>query len=377
MPRPPLRFPPELESQFRASRVAAVAELNGSIFHFGLAASMVLLFSVWDWFVDPAHWSMALAIRATAVVVIVATGIVQRQWASIAWAPVIAKIRFSASVLAVAGANAVLNQGYIVGLAGLVAVFLGGPYIVLDRRDYISTTLLPLVGVAIIMVLVQLDRFAVVNAWVFLSLTIVVGLMLARVFEATNRRAFALEQALMREARTDALTGLPNRRAMEEIAVAELRRQGRSGRPTSVFLCDFDHFKRVNDERGHAIGDRTICAVAENLRAVMRATDSLGRWGGEEFLAILPETDESEAARLAERLRASTESLTMPGPAGLRVTLSVGVAAIVPDSAASEPETFDRVLKAADDALYRAKATGRNRVVMASAEKQPLDGTRA
>jgi hypothetical protein len=136
-------FPPLLEAQFRASRAKAVAELNSSVFHFGLAAVMVLLFSVWDWFVDPAGWKTALAIRSAAVVVIVSSGIVQRQSGSVAWAPVIAKVRFAAGVLAVAGANAVLQQGYIVGLAGLVAVFLGGPYIVLDRRDYISTTMLP------------------------------------------------------------------------------------------------------------------------------------------------------------------------------------------------------------------------------------------
>src|SRR5262249_9376428 len=160
-----------------------------SVFHFGLAAVMVLLFSIWDWFVDPSGWKRALVIRCVAVGIILMTGVVQRRSGRVEWAPTIAKVRFTAGVLAIAGANAGLHQGYIVGLAGLVAAFLGGPYIVLDRRDYVTTTLLPLVGVAVIMFFAGVDRFAVINAWVFLSLTIVVGLMLARVFEATNRRA--------------------------------------------------------------------------------------------------------------------------------------------------------------------------------------------
>jgi len=356
-------FTPLLEAQFRASRRNAVADLNGSVFHFGLAGLMVLAFTLWDWFVDPSGWSTALIIRIAAVLVILMTGVIQRQTGRVEWAPVIAKVRFSAGVLAVAGANAVLHQGYIVGLPGLVAAFLGGPYIVLDRRDYLLTTLLPLGGVAFIMFVARLDRFTVINAWVFLSLTLVVGLMLARVFEATNRRAFALEHALMQDARTDPLTRLANRRSIEETAAAELRRQRRSGKPTAVILCDIDEFKRINDEHGHDAGDRTIRSVGENLRSVMRTTDALGRWGGDEFLAILPETTVEEAARLAERIRAAMQSAAIPGLTGLHVTVSVGVAAITCDRTDSDVETFDRVVKAADEALYQAKAAGRNRTV--------------
>src|SRR5262245_8227738 len=116
MAEPATRFPSQLEPQFRASRVAALAELNGSVAHFGLAAGMVLLFSLWDWWVDPVGWSKALVIRVIAVAVIVTTGLVQRWSGQVGWSPAIAKVRFSASVLAVAGANAVLEQGYVLGL---------------------------------------------------------------------------------------------------------------------------------------------------------------------------------------------------------------------------------------------------------------------
>jgi diguanylate cyclase (GGDEF)-like protein len=359
-------FPPELESQFRAARARGLAVTNGTPAYFGLSASMMLLFSIWDWIVDPAAWATALVIRLAAVAVIIATGITQRLTGTIEWAPTLAKVRFSAAVLAVACANAVVRDGYILGLPGLVAVFLGGPYIVLDKRDYFLTTLLPLAGVAIVMFATGVDRLAVINAAFFLTLTIVVGLMLARVFEATNRRAFAAEQALMREARTDSLTRLANRRSVEEHAVAELRRQARSGRPTALVLCDIDHFKQINDDRGHDVGDRTICAVGDRIKSVIRATDRVGRWGGEEFLVVLPETTEGDAAALAERMRAAIEEMSIPGGSGGGVTLSAGVAAMMPDSAASESEAFDRLLKAADAALYRAKTYGRNRVTTAT-----------
>lgn len=102
----------------------------------------------------------------------------------------------------------------------------------------------------------------------------------------------------------------------------------------------------------------------------MRATDTLGRWGGEEFLAILPETNEEEAATLAERVRATVEAAPMPGPQGSCVTVSLGVAAATPARGPSDA-AFDPVLKAADAALYRAKAAGRNRVVGASTIASP------
>jgi diguanylate cyclase (GGDEF)-like protein len=190
--------------------------------------------------------------------------------------------------------------------------------------------------------------------------------MLARVFEATNRRAFAAEQALMREARTDSLTRLANRRSAEEHAIAELRRQGRQGRPTALILCDIDHFKRINDDRGHDVGDRTIRAVGDRLKSVIRSVDTLSRWGGEEFLAVLPETGEADAVVLAERMRQAVEELTIDGVQGLRVTLSAGIAAIGSDGTASDSELFDRLVKAADAALYRAKSLGRNRVETAT-----------
>lgn len=344
-----------------------MAELNASPFHLGMAASLVLAFSAWDWFVDPSAWSRALVVRVAAAALIVSTGFVQKLTGTHRFAPLIGKVRFSGSILAIVGANAIVDNGFVVGLAGLVAAFQGGPYIVIDRRDYVALLAGPLLLAAVVMYASGVDRFAAINAWVFIALTIVVGLMLTRVFEATNRRAFSLEQALKREARTDALTGLPNRRAMEEFALSELTRQSRTGRPTAIVVCDIDHFKYVNDDRGHDVGDRTIRAVAERLASVVRGADRVGRWGGEEFLAVLPETSHGDAAKLAERMRVAVETATGMADNAARVTISVGVASATCRPDDPEAAVLERTLKSADRALYHAKASGRNRIVTSDA----------
>jgi diguanylate cyclase (GGDEF)-like protein len=359
----PQRFPEALESRFQRSRKVALAQIN--VQTFWLVALLVMLFSGWDWYVDPAHWANALYLRTGGAIAILATGIVQRLSGRVDWAPALAKIRFGAAVIAVAAALAVLDNGFLVGVAGLVSVLLAGPYIALDRRDLLVMNALPLAAIALILYVAGIDRFAVVNATIFILLAVAVSLMLARVLEATNRRAFALEQDLMQEARTDSLTGLRNRRALEEAAGAELRRTARSEAPISVIICDIDQFKHVNDRYGHDAGDRVIRAVAEQLASVARATDVLARWGGEEFLALLPNTHPSEAAILAERMRRVVAEAVMPVAPEVRVTISLGVAGLEGSGVPDHSARWDHVVREADDAMYRAKAAGRNRVVAA------------
>jgi diguanylate cyclase (GGDEF)-like protein len=119
----------------------------------------------------------------------------------------------------------------------------------------------------------------------------------------------------------------------------------------------------VNDEHGHDIGDRTIRAVGDQLRSVLRTSDTVGRWGGEEFLVLLPETDAVDAAALAERMRVTIARAGLPLANGRPVTISLGVSAVTFDQAQSAPALFEAALKLADNALYRAKHSGRNRVV--------------
>lgn len=171
-----------------------------------------------------------------------------------------------------------------------------------------------------------------------------------------------LNAQLVTLSRSDALTGLPNRRHFDEMKQIEFRRAKRSGLPLSVLLCDIDFFKRYNDTYGHARGDECLRSVAQAMGiGIRRAGDLLARIGGEEFAVLLPATDEATARQLAETLRRNVAALAMPH-AGSEVapcvTLSVGIAT----RAAGRLDSFDALFHLADSALYVAKRRGRNRV---------------
>lgn len=155
---------------------------------------------------------------------------------------------------------------------------------------------------------------------------------------------------------TDSLTGLANSRAATETLRVMAAFAGRSAQPLSAVLVDLDHFKHVNDNYGHQIGDEVLAAAAESMKDSIRSSDFIARYGGEEFLILLQGTDKETASEVAEKVRRGLGFLTVPGFAG-RVSASFGVAT-VPDDA-GEP---DSLLRAADSALYAAKDGGRDRV---------------
>ncbi|MBL8520911.1 MAG: diguanylate cyclase [Betaproteobacteria bacterium] len=159
----------------------------------------------------------------------------------------------------------------------------------------------------------------------------------------------------------DSLTGIANRRELDRILVAEFARAVRTGRPLSVVLADLDHFKRVNDQHSHATGDAVLKVVAQQLKHACRKIDAVGRYGGEEFLLILPETALEEALQICERLRRTIAGELAdghaPGSVDLPpVTMSFGVASLADDT------THDRLIARADAKLYEAKHAGRNQV---------------
>jgi diguanylate cyclase (GGDEF)-like protein len=153
----------------------------------------------------------------------------------------------------------------------------------------------------------------------------------------------------------DALTGCYNRVHALEILETELARSHRGSAPLSVLLLDVDHFKRINDSLGHTCGDSVLTAVGQRIRQVLRRSDVRCRYGGDEFLILLPETAEAGALRVGEWLRSEIEQVKIPGTERLRLTVSVGIAT-VSDGESTPAALIDR----ADRALYQAKAAGRN-----------------
>jgi diguanylate cyclase (GGDEF)-like protein len=164
-----------------------------------------------------------------------------------------------------------------------------------------------------------------------------------------------LEEELRRHSVTDGLTELYNRRYMDEVLASEFSRARRYRSGLSLLMLDIDHFKRFNDAHGHGMGDRVLRAVARTLKGALRNHDVPCRYGGEEFVAILPQTGRAGAFAVAERLRRDVEEIDLEG---LGVTVSIGVASY-PELEMDRPE---RLVQAADVALYEAKNAGRNRV---------------
>ena len=186
------------------------------------------------------------------------------------------------------------------------------------------------------------------------------ALVIAAILFVQNRRiaaALGRTQQLERELRllslTDPLTGLGNRRALDEMLAAEIRRVNRYAEELSLLECDLDRFKEINDTRGHTVGDKIMIGFAFAVRSMLRGADAAYRYGGEEFVVVLPKTGLKGACDLAERIRREIAGRPIEG---VRVTVSIGVA-----SMSQLPQrTAEALFSAADKMLYEAKASGRN-----------------
>lgn len=199
--------------------------------------------------------------------------------------------------------------------------------------------------------------------------------LLARVRTAVRVRK--LQEQLERLVITDELTGLTNRRGFMAHIEEELWRARRFGHPVTVLLFDLDHFKKVNDTWGHAHGDLVLQAFAQVLEYSSRRTDKVARLGGEEFVAVLSETDGEGGKFFAEKVRAATEALEIKsGEQKIPITVSIGAVTVplAPNNQETEPPSFpvtelaNRLLHAADQCLYEAKHAGRNRAILREVE---------
>ena len=192
----------------------------------------------------------------------------------------------------------------------------------------------------------------------------------AFLLDVRERRELAAKNAsllaqLEQQALHDALTSLPNRRAYEAQAEQAMARAARSGAALSVGVADLDHFKKINDRYGHAVGDAVLRTVAQALRDTGRITDVAARLGGEEFGLLFPDASLHQAQQVAERIRAAVAAAITPLPDGrqLQVTISIGVASLMAGA------SLDAAMSDADKALYVAKHQGRNQVVAATADQ--------
>jgi diguanylate cyclase (GGDEF)-like protein len=181
-------------------------------------------------------------------------------------------------------------------------------------------------------------------------------------------RKFRQARHLQTLASTDELTGLANRRALMAFVNDAVERAHRDAMALAVLMIDIDHFKRINDSHGHAVGDQVLRHASRVLASGLRERDRLGRVGGEEFVSVLPGATLAQARQVAERMRNAIEAARLIGPSGeVRFTVSIGVAG------ARTAESADALLERADAALYAAKNGGRNAVVIAETEDLPLD----
>ena len=186
--------------------------------------------------------------------------------------------------------------------------------------------------------------------------------------EVAHQQLETAHATIQKQALTDGLTGLPNHRAIVDQLNKELKRAQRYKRPFSLLFFDGDRFKKVNDTYGHAAGDTVLCLLGERAASVLRSSDTLGRFGGEEFVVLLPEADAQEAAIVAERIRATVAAEPMAlseVEGGLSVTVSIGLASYPADGTSEQD-----LLTQADEAMYVAKRLGRNQVRSAEEARQ-------
>jgi len=206
------------------------------------------------------------------------------------------------------------------------------------------------------------------------TLTVILGLVTVVVLALVGALVLYIakrkknEEKLRELATVDELTNIANRRCFIKIAADQMELSRRRGSPFAILMIDADHFKSINDTFGHDIGDFTLKKIVESCCHKLREVDVIGRWGGEEFAVLLPETDLEQGAIVAERIRQAVQATVIPtGKGSARVTISIGVAVN-----SSEDPDVDAVLKKADVALYAAKVKGRNMVCVMG--ENVLDG---
>ena len=311
-------------------------------------------------------WTLATGAGCATVLVLIRSGLTRRLKD-----PALTQLQIRHALVSTAFAYFLLGPARGIALIVLALIMMFGVFGTSPRQMLFNIAFAVVVfGVALMNVLwrhesgyvPQLELAYAGMAMLLLSVSAFVSVRLHAIRQRLSRQKQDLIRALERIqhlAAHDTLTGLINRRRMGQLMEAALQRSTPS---LLLALLDIDNFKRINDTYGHAVGDQVLCAFTSAVQSSLRSSDVLARWGGEEFVLMLHDTNSADAAQLLERVRAAVADLSVPTPDELiRLTVSIGWAAQT--SGPTPAEAIENTLEHADQALYYAKSQGRNRVM--------------
>lgn len=354
---PAMRLAPAAESAFDAQidrDIARLLPVLGPVL-----GIFVILFGIWDAWIDPAQAGTTLRLRVGLVLLAAPAYVEGRQRWSV---PLRCALVYATHVGAMIAAAALLHDGLVLALPGLTGALFILALVEPRPRRWLVSALSSMLLFLVLAVRVLSGRL-LLDCVLLYALSILLAGGVAQVTLALRRRAFAAGLALLDATRHDSLTGALSRGYVTELAQHDVALARRHARPLAVAMLDIDHFKEVNDTYGHATGDRVLCAMVATCRHALRASDYLGRIGGEEFVCVMPEAAAVDALACAERIRRDIATARTPTDAGaLRITVSIGVAVLD-----GTYDTWEALLRAADSALYQAKDAGRDRIVLATA----------
>jgi len=327
----------------------------------------IILFNLWDRWLDPVAGQHTLWIRvASAVLLMPCYFLLRARRVHGIGARALHGCVFLIGILGVTLATLQVRNGFVWGAPGILMFPLTLAFYPLPPRWLIGLNIAALAAISVAAWHAQTPANHVINFAIMYGLSWWVSHTAARVLRKQQLRLFMLEHKHAEEARTDVLTGLLNRRFLEALGARCIDTAHRLHRPLAVLLVDLDHFKRINDTYGHDVGDQALVLAAQTLRHTLREVDHVGRWGGEEFVAILLDTDTAAAHGAAQRFLEDLRAAGLQARGqSIRLDASVGLASI------RAGESFDALIRRADQAMYAAKAAGRGRVVIAESIAAP------
>lgn len=350
------RLPDQDERALAARHNAALAQVLPTLG--ALFGAVVVLFVVWDYWIAPSRVVLTAPVR---IALVLLGSVAYRQhrlrWNAVQRCGFVYGTHASAMVIAAS----LIPNGLLLGLTGIASSVFLVSLVALSLDTFMLIVLVPSL-LMLLLGLASMSMYGLINTLLLYAFSVALAIAIMLVVGSFRRQAFQSEKRLLHNARHDSLTGTANRGYLAELGLRAVAQAQRHTRPLAVAMIDIDHFKRVNDLYGHATGDSVLKHLVKTCMASLRQADALGRFGGEEFVCIMPETGPDEALACAERMRKSVSASqldTARGPLGF--TISVGVAVLHPGM-----DSWEALLKEADDALYVAKGGGRNRTVLAA-----------